>query len=103
MRKMLLFVPTVLAACATAPAAEPQAEPEPPVRGESGYVCRSEGLTLFAGQEATSAVGQEILRVSGARRVRWVQPGMMVTMDYREDRVTVWLASGNRIERVNCG
>ena len=99
MRRLLLLAPAALAACATAPAAAPQ----PPVVGESGYVCRSDGLARFAGQDATSEVGQDILRVSGARRLRWVRPGMMVTMEFREDRVTVWLAAGNRIERVNCG
>lgn len=98
MRKLLLVAPTFLGACSTAPA-----QPAPPVVGQSGYVCRSEGLGAFAGRPATSEVGAEILRVSGARVLRWVQPGMMVTMEFREDRVTVWLAAGNRIERVNCG
>jgi hypothetical protein len=35
--------------------------------------------------------------------IRWVQPGMAVTMDYREDRLTVRLDSGNRIVAANCG
>ena len=45
----------------------------------------------------------EILRAAGARTLQWVQPGMMVTMEYRADRVRVWLAPGNRIERAACG
>ena len=97
MRNLLLLLPVSLAACGAAPASPP------PVAGQSGYVCRSDRLGAFAGREASAAVGSEILRVSGARVLRWVQPGMMVTMDFREDRVTVWLAAGTRIERVNCG
>ncbi len=96
MRNALVLVPCLLAACAAAPA-------PPPARSQSGAVCRSENLGRFAGREATSAVGSEILRASGAKVLRWVQPGMMVTMDYREDRVTVWLAPASRIERVSCG
>ena len=96
MRKLGLLAAAFVGACSTAPAA-------PPVVGASGYVCRNDGLAAFAGRDATSAVGSEILRVSGARVLRWVQPGMMVTMEYREDRVTVWLAAGNKIERVSCG
>ena len=99
MRKIALIAPALLTACATAPAAEPG----PPAAVETGHACRSEGLGAFAGREATAETGAEILRVSGARHLRWVRPGMMVTMEFREDRVTVWLAAGNRIERVSCG
>jgi len=35
--------------------------------------------------------------------MRVVQPGMMITMDFSAERVTVHLAMGNRIERANCG
>ena len=97
MRKIVLLAPALATACSTAPA-------QTPVRGETpGRACQSAGLERFAGQSATSAVGAEILRVSNAAVLRWVQPGMMVTMEYRADRVTVWLAAGNRIERVSCG
>lgn len=99
MRRIAVLAPALLTACATAPAAEPA----PQVVGQSGYACRNDQLGGFAGREATAEVGAEILRVSGARNLRWVRPGMMVTMEYREDRVTVWLAAGNRIERVSCG
>jgi hypothetical protein len=97
MRNAALIAPLLLTACAAAPA-------EPPVRGETpGYACRNDALAAFAGRVADAAVGTEILRASGARTLRWASPGMMVTMEYRADRVTVWLAPGNRIERVSCG
>jgi hypothetical protein len=92
-RPWLLAVP-LLASCATA---------APPARSAPGAECRSDDLGRFAGREATDVVRDEILRASGARVLRWVQPGMMVTMEFRADRVTAWLAAGNRIERVNCG
>ena len=44
-----------------------------------------------------------MLRESGARALRWVPKGMMVTMDYRGDRLTVHLDAANRVERANCG
>jgi hypothetical protein len=98
MRRVVLFAAMAMVAnCATAPA-------DPPAHGETpGHECRSVGLERFAGQEATATVGAEILRVSNAAALRWVQPGMMVTMEFRADRVTAWLAPGNRIERVSCG
>ena len=97
MHRIALAATLLLAACSTAPA-------QPPPHGETpGHECQSDGLERFAGQTATSETGADILRVSKAATIRWVQPGQMVTMEYRADRVTVHLASGNRIERVNCG
>ncbi len=92
MRKLLLCATAVLlGGCMTAPVPA------------AGGTCRSEGLGAFAGREVTAATGAEIQRVSGARVMRWVQPGMAVTMEFSADRVTVWLAANNRIDRVNCG
>lgn len=102
MRILTLLPLALLASCATAPAQAP--EPEIPVRGStSGHVCRQQAFVDFIGKVATSEIGAQLLRESGARTIRWVQPGMMVTMDYREDRLTVRLASNNRIVTASCG
>ena len=70
-----------------------------PVAGE----CRTTGLEQFRGQVATAAVGASMLQASGARTIRWVQPGMAVTMEFSPQRLTVHLAGGNVIERAACG
>ena len=96
MRSLALLSMAVLGSCATT-------APPPPAPGGGG-VCRNDSLARFAGREATSEIGSEILSASGGKILRWVQPGMAVTMDYREDRVTVWIAAANnRIERATCG
>ena len=86
-----------MAGCATASAETPVA-PIP-----AGAVCSQPPLDAFKGRAATQKAGADMLAASGARVLRWVQPGMMVTMDYREDRITVYLDSANRIERASCG
>ena len=102
MRTLSLLPLALLASCAAAPASPP--EPQIPVRGSTGgYVCRQQAFVDFIGKVATSEIGARLLRESGARTIRWVQPGMMVTMDYREDRLTVRLASNNRIVTAGCG
>ena len=93
MRKVLLAAALVPCACATAPAQVPPA----------GAVCRNEGLARFVGQQASADLGAQMLAASGARVIRWVGFGMMVTMDYREDRLTVRLTADNRIESASCG
>jgi hypothetical protein len=97
MRRTILLIPLLLAACATA-------APGPAVIGSgSGYVCHTFPERDFTGRVASSEVAAELLRASGAKVIRWVQPGMMVTMDYREDRLTVRLDASNRIVSASCG
>ena len=84
-------------ACAAVPPGE-----EPPREVGVG-ACTTEGLQDLAGQPATSALGVEAMRRSGARALRWIRPGDAVTMDYREDRLNVRLDAENRVEAFNCG
>lgn len=82
-----------LAACMTTPDAVPAHE----------GVCKNDGLSAFVGQPATAELGGQIMAKSGATALRWVADGMMVTMDYRADRITVHLTRDNRVESVACG
>ena len=96
MRYTLLLLLAPLAACTTAAV-------EPPPVGEPLATCRSAALQPFVGQVATQEVGSRMMAASGARTLRWVAKGMMVTMDYRGDRATAHLDLANRIERASCG
>ena len=100
MRKLVLLVPVALAACSTAPAA-PAA---PPVHGETpGHTCVTDGTDQFVGQTRSDQVGTAIKNVSHAAVLRWAPPGVMLTMDFRADRVTVWLDPANKITKIRCG
>lgn len=69
----------------------------------SSRQCSNSGLDRFRGQVVTSALAAEMMRVSGAGTIRWVQPGMMVTMEFSPERLTVQLRAGNVIDRASCG
>jgi len=97
---LALFVP--FAACGPINVAAPPMV-EPPVMAEPAATCRSDALPSFTGQLATQELGDRMLAVSGARVLRWVADGMMVTMDFRGDRLTVQLDRNNRVERASCG
>lgn len=100
MRSLLFFATLMLGGCATA--APPAADI--PVHGQtSGHICRAAGTAQFVGQPATRETGSAIMRASGAAVLRWAPPGRMMTMDYREDRVTVRTGPDNRITQINCG
>jgi len=95
MRHALLMPLLALAACATAPAG--------PIAAEPSGTCRNEALAAFVGQPASQALGTRMLAASGARLLRWVAKDTMVTMEFREDRLTIHLDGANRVERARCG
>ncbi|HWC57234.1 MAG TPA: I78 family peptidase inhibitor [Sphingomicrobium sp.] len=97
MRKGSVIAPILLAACSTAPAGIP-------IHGVTpGHKCELAGTDQFVGKQGTKATGSAIKRVSHAAVLRWSPPGVMLTMDYRQDRVTVWLDSARKITQIKCG
>ncbi|MDP1909798.1 MAG: I78 family peptidase inhibitor [Hyphomicrobium sp.] len=93
MRKLCSLALVPLAACTSiqpAPATPP------------GDACSPAALSRYTGQTANEALAARMKRETGKTALRWVQPGMAVTMDYREDRLTVYLDAANRVERASC-
>lgn len=97
MHKLLGAVPIVMTACATVSTGTP-------VHGVTpGHACSTDATAKFIGQPATQESGDAILRASNAAVVRWAPPGVMLTMDFREDRVTVRTGPDGRITAISCG
>ena len=89
-----------LCGCATAPPAQAEEVPE---QGPNGGQCDAAKAQALVGRTASETVGSEALRLSGARTLRRIPEGGMVTMDYREDRLNLHLDRQNRIVRIACG
>jgi hypothetical protein len=110
MRRIFLLAPVLLAACATNSAASDAAPVQggplqpTPVHGVTpGHKCQIEGTDRFVGQRRSSRTGAAIKRASHAAVLRWSPPNTMLTMDYREDRVTVFLGADRKVTQVKCG
>ena len=65
--------------------------------------CQPEPGQQFVGQRATAEVGAAVLRATRAGQLRWGPPRSAMTMDFREDRVTVAYDDGMTITMVTCG
>ena len=95
MRKLVLLMPMLPAACATTGT---------PVHGVApGHKCDAAGTDRFVGQAGTSESGAAVMQATGAAVLRWAPPGAALTMDYREDRVTVHLGPDGKITEIKCG
>jgi hypothetical protein len=93
--RAIALVVLALAGCSP-----PRPEPVPPP--PSGP-CRVEGLAGLVGHPATSELGREAQRTSGAARLRWIRPGDAVTMDFSPTRLNIHLDARNEVERFACG
>ena len=93
-----------LTACSTPPKnTEPTVvDPVPHVADGGTMTCNPDVLDAFNGKVATEALVKEAVAKSGAKNARVVKPGMAVTMDFREDRLTINVDAQNRIERIGC-
>jgi hypothetical protein len=97
MRSFAVLALATLSACTSL-------APPPQVIGVTpGHACVQAPLAQFVGRVASGQVGAEMLAASNATELRWASIGMMLTMEYREDRVTVRLDKENRILAANCG
>lgn len=96
MRYLLGLIAAVpLAACTIAQSQTGNGLPEGP--------CRNEPLGQFVGQQASQELGARMLAASGARTIRWVPKGGIITMDFSPARLTVQLDGSNRVETARCG
>ena len=91
----LLLAGLPLAACTIA-----QSEPVSPLPEGP---CRNEPLGEFVGQPASQQLGAQMMAASGARTIRWVPEGGVITMDFSPARLTVQLDGSNRVETARCG
>jgi hypothetical protein len=86
-----------LSACATTGDSGPAA----PLAASGA--CKNDGLDAFVGKTAAAEIGAEMLKASGATTLRWGAPGTAMTMDFRQDRLTVSYDEKMVITSARCG
>jgi hypothetical protein len=97
---MIRFALPIAALAATACHPVPPAQTPPPAEGAA---CNAEGLDDLIGKARSEVVAADARNRSGASVVRWLTPDMIVTMEYREDRLNLHLGTDGRIGSVRCG
>ncbi|MHA6723057.1 I78 family peptidase inhibitor [Sphingomonas sp. RS2018] len=65
--------------------------------------CAAADVQGFIGRVYDATTEAELRKWTGARTIRPVRPGQMVTMDFRPDRLTVRIDDAGRIVSLACG
>jgi hypothetical protein len=92
----------ILAGCAPAtPPAEGNQMPneQAPEPGS----CDAAKAQSLVGKQESAGIAEQARQQSGARTVRWLRPGQIVTMEYRDDRLSLQLDAQGKIIAIRCG
>ena len=65
--------------------------------------CDAKRVQMFVGALGTPGIGKAAMKRSGSKTIRWIQPGTMVTMDYRVDRLNIRVDARNFLTGLDCG
>ena len=92
--RSLVLLPALLslAACATPALA-------PPVSGQ----CNADAANAYVGKTADAATVEAARKAAGAERARTLKHGQVVTLEYLEGRLNLYLDASGKIERIGCG
>ncbi|UYY78014.1 I78 family peptidase inhibitor [Sphingomonas sp. R1] len=94
-RIALLSLVSLTAGCAPQ---KPQTAPIPAV-----VECDANRVLYLKGRPRNAIDESEALRHSGAKRLRWIEPGSAVTMDFRVDRLNLHVDKAGTITDARCG
>ncbi len=65
--------------------------------------CSAEAAQGYVGQKAERSVVESAIKASDAKSVRVIEPDMMVTMDFRGDRLNIRVDAAGKITTITCG
>jgi hypothetical protein len=106
MKLMLpLLAAVALSACAGSQSGRPvETGPREPIDlRDDDDPCGAALVQGYVGLRANDVTRQQVAERSRARAVRWIEPGMAVTLDYRADRLNGELDADGVIETLRCG
>jgi hypothetical protein len=93
------MVAALLASAACTPV---EMRDETPAASPVAAACNADALSDLVGKRASDARADVMQTRSGARTLRWIAPNTAVTMDFRSDRLNVYVDAKGRIERFTC-
>ena len=95
------FIGTTLllvSACSSTPTRPAESAPAP-----SGALCNAAPAQFALGRQADTSLVNDALTRAGAKTVRVLKPGQIVTMEFNAERLSLSVDDAGRVTRVSCG
>ena len=100
---MIRFAAPLIALAVIGCTSDARPETAVPAPEAPGVECNSNGLDSLIGKTKSAATTAAAKKLSGANMVRYLTPGMMVTMEFRADRLNLHLGTDGKIGSARCG
>lgn len=100
------FAACFLAACASTEqgsAEAPASASAPASTSSNESYCDSSGLQAYLGQRFEQSTAERAQSSAGARTLRVLQPGQVMTMEYNPARLTIVVDDAGNIGSARCG
>lgn len=96
-RSLIALTAALMAsACATNAA-------QPPKTEKPASPCEAERVQYLVGRVITDRTAAAAKRGAHAEQLRIIRPGTAVTMDFRSDRLNIYVGPDKAIIRIHCG
>lgn len=102
---LMVAATALLAGCASGGKDDTSASAAPaaPAAVANDGRCHAEGAQFAVGQAGAQALLEQARQRSGSQAARLLRPNDMITMDYRSDRLNLYLDDSGKVTRANCG
>ncbi|WP_431098009.1 I78 family peptidase inhibitor [Polaromonas aquatica] len=99
LRSATVFGTTLLLVSACSNTPNPAEQMPPP----SATPCNAAPAQFIVGRQADAPLVNDARVRAGARTVRVLKPGQVVTMEFNAERLSLSVDDAGRVTRVNCG
>jgi len=103
MKTLLAFAGVMLMTIGCAPVPPPDGGDDVPTHANPAFTCDASKAQSLIGRPASAELAAEAQRLSGAGTVRWLEPGQVVTMEFREDRLNIEVDDQRKVISIRCG
>lgn len=74
-----------------------------PATPPSASACNADAVKPYVGHAATEIAIEDARKAAGAELVRVIKPGEPVTLDFRGERLNLYLDDAGAVARASCG
>jgi Peptidase inhibitor I78 family len=99
----LPLLAVALAGCTMQAQKAPYSKTDVPEKDAGGFECSAEAAQYALGQKTSVELATTLMKKTGTKTLRWIAPDMIVTLDYRSDRLNIYYDDRMIITKVDCG
>lgn len=103
MKFFLAIIALNLTGCANPEREAPYTTTPVAEKDAGGFECSAKAAQYAVGQKTSVELATLLMKKTGTKTLRWIAPDMIVTLDYRSDRLNIYYDVRMIITKIDCG